>query len=63
MLGIIDYIQHESKPHWGIIVGYDGHSYWFKNDYEHSYKKGDIVRFSGGKDGKGYYATTVEINV
>lgn len=66
MRGYVDFVQvKKSKPNksWGIIAGEDRHMYWFSLKEVSKVKVGDSVAFSGGKDEKGYIATSVSITV
>ena len=62
MLGIIDRIKlnkRKPKNSYGVILGYDGESYFFKlNDLP--LEEGMEVSYRGGHNEQGYYAYEVE---
>ena len=62
MLGIIGEIHiSKKKPEksYGVILGYDGESYFFRLN-DKPFKEGMEVSYRGGKNGKGYYACEVQ---
>ena len=62
MLGIIGKIHiSKKKPNksYGVILGYDGESYFFKLK-DKPFKEGMEVSYRGGRNEQGYYAYEVQ---
>ena len=62
MLGIIGKIhisKKKPKKSYGVILGYDGESYFFKLN-DQTFKEGMEVSYKGDRNERGYYAYEVE---
>ncbi len=62
MLGIIDRIKlnkRKPKKSYGVILGYDGESYFFRLN-DKPFKEGMEVSYRGERNEKGYYACEVQ---
>ncbi len=62
MLGIIGEIHiSKKKPEksYGVILGYDGESYFFRLN-DKTYQEGMEVSYRGGNNEQGYYAYEVQ---
>lgn len=64
MRGIVDYLQIKTtrgKCKYGFIMGDDGKKYWFLVENLKCLNLGDRVKFTGGRDEKGYIASQVSV--